>query len=101
MGNSPHHSRFRTSDFDDKTILRTIKTITANDHYASWTITDADLSPDNSSMIYSTIGTVVNLVRTRDQGEADECRALDFSNGRHRHFGVRRDSSSFFSSLYI
>jgi WD repeat-containing protein 23 len=91
--------RFRT--YADKTTLRTIKTITANDHHASWTITDADLSPDNSSMIYSTIGTIVNLVRTRDQGEADECRALDFASGIHRQFGVRSPRSQRLPRLLI
>ena len=90
-------SRSMYSD-DDKTSLVLAKTVQAREHLSSWTITDADLSPDNSKMIWSTIGPVVGMTRFRDNADdmenlddGDGQVSLDFGAGRYggrRHFGV-------------
>lgn len=82
----------------DKSSLALSKTIQAREHLSSWTITDANLSPDNSKMIWSTIGPVVGMTRVRDSPDDTETYddgdgqvALDFGSGRNggrRHFGV-------------
>lgn len=74
---------------DDKSSLRLIKTIHAHEQYSSWTITDANLSPDNSKMIWSSIGPVVGMSSVKEDDEAQT--SLDFgagASGRSRHFGV-------------
>lgn len=82
----------------DKSSLALSKTIQAREHLSSWTITDANLSSDNTKMIWSTIGPVVGMTRVRDSpgdmetyDDGDGQVALDFGSGRNggrRHFGV-------------
>lgn len=89
--------QYRISDDDQSSILLS-KTIRAREHLSSWTITDANLSPDNTKMIWSTIGPVVGMTRVKESSEdletyddGDGQVALDFGAGRsggRRHFGV-------------
>lgn len=83
----------------DRTSLATSKTVQAREHLSSWTITDANLSPDNSKMIWSTIGPVVGMTRFKDSSQdefeslddGDGQISLDFGAGRYggrRHFGI-------------
>lgn len=72
------------------TSLKSIKTIQGR--HGSWTITDANLSPDNQWMIYSSITPYVHLVPTRQdvqtQGRDNQV-MLDFSNNGNDDAGVR------------
>jgi WD repeat-containing protein 23 len=73
--------------------LKPIKTIQGR--HGSWTITDANLSPDNQWMIYSSITPYVHLVPTKqemDTGgrrQSDNQVMLDFSNHGDDNAGVR------------
>lgn len=72
------------------TSLKSIKTIQGR--HGSWTITDANLSPDNQWMIYSSITPYVHLVPTRQEVETqgrDNQVMLDFSNNGNDDAGVR------------
>lgn len=75
------------------TSLKSIKTIQGRQ--GSWTITDANLSPDNQWMIYSSITPYVHLVPTRKEIESggrshsDNQVMLDFSDHGHEEAGVR------------
>lgn len=66
------------------TSLKPIKTIQGR--MGNWTITDANLSPDNQWMIYSSITPTVHLVSTRAEAQggqdlSDKQVALDFGSG--------------------
>jgi WD repeat-containing protein 23 len=92
------YRQYRMYYDEDKSSLSLTKTIQAREHLSSWTITDANLSPDNTKMIWSTIGPVVGMTRVRDSpddmetyDDGDGQVALDFGSGRNgggRHFGV-------------
>lgn len=93
------YRQYRMYYDEDKSSLSLTKTIQAREHLSSWTITDANLSPDNTKMIWSTIGPVVGMTRVRESADdmetyddGDGQVALDFGSGRNggrRHFGVR------------
>lgn len=89
------YRRFNMFD-DDKTSLPLMKSIQAPEYLCNWTITDANLSPDNTKMIWSSISSVVGMATVKSDGndmddDGSGSIALDFSSGRHRrHFGVRR-----------
>lgn len=98
------YRQYRMYYDEDKSSLPLTKTIQAREHLSSWTITDANLSPDNTKMIWSTIGPVVGMTRVRESADdmetyddGDGQVALDFGAGRsggRRHFGVSRGSVS-------
>jgi hypothetical protein len=72
--------------------LKPIKTIQGR--MGNWTITDANLSPDNQWMIYSSITPTVHLVSTRAEAQggqdlSDKQVALDFGSGDDDDGGVR------------
>ncbi|PWN53676.1 WD40 repeat-like protein [Violaceomyces palustris] len=74
------------------TSLKPIKTIQGRQ--GNWTITDANLSPDNQWMIYSSITPFVHLVPTREDIESggrsnsDNQVMLDFSNSSDDDVGI-------------
>ncbi|GAA95384.1 hypothetical protein E5Q_02038 [Mixia osmundae IAM 14324] len=77
---------------DDRTSLKLLKTIRAT-HECRWTITDANLSPDNSMLIHSTIGSTVSLIKTRDVDEGIESsnhdqQLLKFGAHAYDDFGI-------------
>ncbi|KAN0060237.1 hypothetical protein ACQY0O_007566 [Thecaphora frezii] len=87
------HSRFY--DATQQTSLKVIKSIQGRQ--GNWTITDANLSPDNQWMIYSSITPFVHLVPTRQHfaptdGEGashgDDQVMLDFSNSGDDDIGI-------------
>lgn len=92
------YRQYRMYYDEDKSSLSLSKTIQAREHLSSWTITDANLSSDNSKMIWSTIGPVVGMTRVRESSndmetydDGDGQVALDLGAGRsggRRHFGV-------------
>lgn len=72
--------------------LKLIRTFQAPQHNCRWTITDANLSPDNNWMAYSSITPIVHLVKTRGENavlglglEDHEQEVLDFSG--HPYMG--------------
>ena len=75
---------------EQATSLNPIQTIEAR--YGQWTITDANLSPDNQWMIYSSITPYVGLSPVRPIYGGDEAHAnqvtLDFSRGSSDNFGI-------------
>ncbi|KAH8916447.1 WD40 repeat-like protein [Atractiella rhizophila] len=91
--------RWETDDYwiSHRSSLKEIKTIRAREENCSWTITDANLSPSNDWLIYSSITPVVHLVNTRESllqlpgqrafSEEDQI-CLDFSTNQHVHFGI-------------
>lgn len=56
-----------------------MRSIQAREHLCRWTITDADLSPDNSRMIWSSISPVIGMTKVRDN--ADDMDSLDDGDG--------------------
>jgi len=88
--------RFGYSRTDERSSLKLIKSIYAHDAYSRWTITDANLSPSNDALIYSSIGPIVNMVRTREGAytvegfgeDASDHVQLDFSTGSRSGFGI-------------
>jgi hypothetical protein len=102
------YRQYRMYYDEDKSSLSLSKTIQAREHLSSWTITDANLSPDNTKMIWSTIGPVVGMTRVRESADdmesyddGDGQVALDFGSGRsggRRHFGV---SNQYLSDPFI
>lgn len=89
----PRRSQYYTSFGSTQyTSLKPIKTIQGR--MGSWTITDANLSPDNQWMIYSSITPRVHLVSTRAEAQgaqdfSDRQVPLDFSAGADDGGGVR------------
>lgn len=86
---SRYYSSFGTTQY---TSLKPIKTIQGR--MGNWTITDANLSPDNQWMIYSSITPLVHLVSTRAESQggqdfSDRQVALDFGAGDDDGGGVR------------
>ncbi|KAH8920399.1 WD40 repeat-like protein [Atractiella rhizophila] len=91
--------RWETDDYwiSHRSSLKEIKTIRAREENCSWTITDANLSPSNDWLIYSSITPVVHLVNTRESllqlpgqrafSEEDQI-CLDFSTNQQVHFGI-------------
>lgn len=77
---SRYYSSFGTTSH---TSLKLIKMIQGR--LGNWTITDANLSPDNQWMIYSSINPIVHLVSTKaeaqgGQDHSDKQVALNFGN---------------------
>ncbi|KAH9824997.1 WD40-repeat-containing domain protein [Melampsora americana] len=77
--------------------IKLIRTFQAPAHNCRWTITDANLSPDNNWMAYSSITPIVHLVKTRGEDavlglglEDHEQEALHFGleNWERRSFGI-------------
>lgn len=77
--------------------IKLIRTFQAPAHNCRWTITDANLSPDNNWMAYSSITPIVHLVKTRGEDavlglglEDHEQEALDFGLDRWERstFGI-------------
>lgn len=91
--NVPRRTSFYTSfGTTQYTSLKPIKTIQGR--AGNWTITDANLSPDNQWMIYSSITPVVHLVSTRAESQggqdlSDRQVPLDFDAGNEDDGGVR------------
>lgn len=91
------YRRYDPSLHDDKTSLPLMKSIQAPEYLCNWTITDANLSPDNTKMIWSSISSVVGMAKVKSDGDdmdddGSGSVALDFGSGRHRrHFGVSND----------
>lgn len=78
---SRYYTSFGTTQY---TSLKPIKTIQGR--LGNWTITDANLSPDNRWMIYSSITPIVHLVPTSAEAQgssdtSDQQVALDFGAG--------------------
>lgn len=71
---------FRYSE--DESVLKEIKTVQGRSNFSRWTITDANLSPLNDALIYSSIGPVVSFVRTKE-GEHLETMSTGEWNGHH------------------
>lgn len=97
---------------DDRSVLKEIKSVQGRTNYSRWTITvrlplpslfrrlkhnlqDANLSPLNDSLIYSSIGPVVSFVRTKEGEHLDTMSTdpsdhtqLNFAAGTRADFGV-------------
>jgi len=105
-GGDPRARRYRMHRMfghRDKTSLASYKTVQAREHLCQWTITDANLSPDNTKMIWASISPVVGMTRfkeTTNNGnegdyenldDGDGQVSLDFGSGafgRRHHFGI-------------
>ena len=84
-----YYSSYGTSSY---TSLHQIKSI--NGRQGNWTITDANLSPDNQWLIYSSITPFVHLVPTKQHFDpqarhSDDQVMLDFSNSGDDDASVR------------
>ncbi|EGG09515.1 uncharacterized protein MELLADRAFT_115776 [Melampsora larici-populina 98AG31] len=98
--NHPTRSIFQSFDSSESSHISSIKlirTFQAPAHNCRWTITDANLSPDNNWMAYSSITPIVHLVKTRGEDavlglglEDHEQEALDFGIDRWERttFGI-------------
>lgn len=81
--------------WNHRTSLKTTKIIKANSSMMQWTITDVNLSPDNTWLAFSSITPRVHLVKTAGDGgwagDDQDQAILDFSAGRRgtRNFNVR------------
>ena len=91
------YRRYNPYSDDEKTSLPLMKSIQAPDHLCNWTITDANLSPDNTRMIWSSISPVLGMAKVKENEDAFDVDdygsgsvSLDFNAGqtRRRQFGI-------------